>query len=100
MVKHIVIWKFQASALGRTKAENAQLVKEGLESLVGKIPGLLRIEVGINTNLKETSADVVLVAEFDDWAALESYQTHPDHEKVAQLIGQVRDDRKCVDWEE
>ena len=99
MVKHIVTWKLLDSALGRTKAENALVVKQGLEGLAGKVPGLNAIEVGINTNPAETSADVVLYAEFASWEALAVYQHHPDHEKVAQVIGQVRADRKCVDWE-
>jgi heme-degrading monooxygenase HmoA len=99
MVKHIVTWKFLDSALGRTKAENARIVKEGLEGLAGRIPGLTKIEVGINTNPAETSADVVLVSEFASWDSLAAYQKHPEHEKVAQVIAQVRADRKCVDWE-
>lgn len=99
MVKHIVVWKLKENALDRTKAENSLAVKRGLEGLAGKIPGLVSIEANINANPKETAADLVLVCEFSSWEALELYQKHPDHLVVADLIGQVREDRKCVDWE-
>lgn len=100
MVKHIVVWKFKETALGRTKDENARLVKQELEALAGRIPGLRKIAVGINTNPAETSADVVLDCEFDGWEALAAYQNHPEHLKAAGVIGQVREDRRCVDWEQ
>ena len=37
MIKHIVIWKLKDMAAGKTKAENAVLLKERLESLKDKI---------------------------------------------------------------
>jgi hypothetical protein len=48
MIKHIVMWKLHETANGNTKSVNAQLIKEKIESLRGKIPGLLKVEVGLN----------------------------------------------------
>jgi len=99
MVNHIVAWKLQDRALGQDRAVNARLVKEKLEALAGRIPGLVKIEVGIQANPAETASDVVLVSQFETWAALEVYQKHPEHLVAAEFIGQVRADRRCVDWE-
>lgn len=60
MVKHIVMWKLKEYACGNTKEKNAQIIKEKLESLKDKIPGILKIEVGIDFSKTENSADVVL----------------------------------------
>ncbi|MDR2938413.1 MAG: Dabb family protein, partial [Prevotellaceae bacterium] len=57
MVKHIVTWKLKEAAAGSDKASNAQLAKEKLEALNGKIPGLLKLEVGIDFMHGETSGD-------------------------------------------
>lgn len=99
MVHHIVTWKLKDTALGQPKAVNARLIKERLEALNGTIPGLLNLEVGINTNPKETAADVVLTSQFESWAALDAYVSHPDHVAAAELVGQVREGRWAVDWE-
>ncbi|MCH8506223.1 MAG: Dabb family protein [Ectothiorhodospiraceae bacterium] len=99
MVKHIVMWRLKDYALGRDKAANARLVKSELEALRGKIPGMLAIEVGIDFSATESSADVVLYSEFESRAALDAYHTHPAHEAVKSLVGEVRSDRCLVDYE-
>ena len=58
MVKHIVLWKLKETAGGRSRAENAALIKKVLEELRGVIPGLLEIEVGVDFLHSEQSADV------------------------------------------
>ena len=40
MIKHIVMWRLQETAHGNGKAKNALLIKEKLEALRGRIPGL------------------------------------------------------------
>ena len=50
MIRHIVIWNLKESACGNSRSENARLLKQKLEALAGRIPGLERIEVGININ--------------------------------------------------
>ena len=44
MVRHIVLWNLAEEAEGRSKAENAALLKEKLEGLCGQIDGLLKEE--------------------------------------------------------
>ena len=50
MVRHIVLWNLAEEAEGRSKAENAALLKEKLEGLCGQIDGLLKAEVTVNIN--------------------------------------------------
>ena len=38
MVRHIVWWTLKPEAEGRTAAENAKLIKQRLEALMGQIP--------------------------------------------------------------
>jgi len=99
MVRHIVMWRLKEEAEGHLKWDNARKVKSLLEGLKGKIPGLLRLDVGIDFSRADSSADLVLFSEFENRAALDDYQRHPEHLKVAAFIGQVRTDRFLVDYE-
>lgn len=99
MVKHIVLWRLKSSAHGNSKAENARLIEQKLESLRGVIPGLLSIEVGIDFGKTEQSFDVALYAEFESKKALEGYQDHPAHKAAVAFIREARDERCVVDYE-
>ena len=99
MVKHIVVWKLKPNAEGAGRAANAERVKAALEGLRGKIPGMRHVEVGINFNATDAAYDVALYSEFDNRAALDGYQEHPEHVKVKGLIKSVRDSRVVVDYE-
>jgi hypothetical protein len=99
MVKHIVLWKLRESAGGRSAQQNALEMKSRLEALNGLIPGLVRLEVGIDFGRTEASADVALYSEFADRLALESYQRHPEHVAVGDFIGPLRLSRTIVDYE-
>jgi Stress responsive A/B Barrel Domain len=99
MIKHIVLWKLKAPALGVNKGENAQQIKQKLEALNGHIPGMIKLEVGIDFSQTDASYDVVLYSEFDSREALEGYHHHPLHLAVAPFIGAVREQRVLVDYE-
>lgn len=99
MVKHIVFWTLQESAGGRTAAENAREIKERLERLNGRIPGLVHLEVGIDFSRGDASADVALYSELTDREALQGYQAHPEHVAAAGFINTVRATRMVADYE-
>jgi len=99
VVKHIVVWRLKPEAHGRTAVQNAVAIKEKLEALRGRIPGMLRLEVGLDFSREETSGDVVLVSEFESRAALDAYQVHPEHEAVKGFILEARSERRLVDYE-
>jgi quinol monooxygenase YgiN len=77
MVRHIVLWRLKESANGRGKAENAAEIKRRLEDLNGKIPGMIKLEVGFDFSRTPDSSDIVLYSEFESRAALDAYQVHP-----------------------
>jgi len=99
MIKHIVLWKLHAEANGKTKQENALEVKRLLEDMVGKVPEIITLEVGINYNTSPDDADVVLYSEFASKSDLEAYQVHPDHEAIKGFIKSVRSERRVIDYE-
>jgi len=100
MIKHIVFFGLADNAEGKTKAENAQLIKSELENLIHLIPEIRKIEVGINyPNAPKTNYDIALYTEFDNFEAVDIYQEHPEHKKVASYIGKVRISRAAVDYE-
>lgn len=95
MIRHIVCWKL----VEENKAEHALKIQIMLEPLVGQVPGLLRLEVGINlTAAPEDNWDVVLNSDFESMAALDAYQVHPLHKEAAAFIMTVRTQRVCVDY--
>jgi hypothetical protein len=100
MVKHIVFWKLKESAHGNGPEVNGRLIKEKLEALRGVIPGLLRIEVGVDFSRSEQSADLALYSEFATRADLDAYQEHPAHKALLPFIGEARSERRVVDYED
>ena len=99
MVKHIVFWRLKDEAGGRSKAENAIAIKKRLEALAGKVPGLLRLEVGIDVSREEGSSDLALYSEFTSREALAAYQEQPEHKAIMPLIMEARTERRVVDYE-
>lgn len=98
MIKHIVFWRMNGESPAQ-RAVQAAAIKEALEALNGRIPGLLRLEVGIDLSRDVDAADVVLYSEFVDRAALEAYHHHPEHQKAAPLVRAARCERRVVDYE-
>jgi len=92
MIKHIVMWKLKNKA-------DAEPLKQALEALRGRIPGLLNIEVGIDFNQSEQAADVVLYSELASKDALAGYQAHPEHKAVIPMVQAVTIARTVVDYE-
>lgn len=99
MIKHIVAWRFKAEALGSTKAENLVRAKSALEALRSTVLSVRHLEVGLDVGVDHNAWDIVLYSEFDDRDGLLAYQVHPEHMKVAQLIGEMRESRAAVDYE-
>lgn len=91
MIKHIVMWRL------RDKSDAAKL-KQKLEALVGQIPGLLHLEVGIDFLGSDASADLVLYAELESREALQAYQMHPAHQAVVPLVQAATLSRQVVDY--
>lgn len=92
MIRHIVMWKFRPG----TEAEQSRFF-EGLRSLQGVIPQLLRCEVAVNVGAG--NYDAVLVSDFKSLEDLEDYKNDPRHKVVSTLCKSIREDRASVDYE-
>ena len=80
MVKHIILWQLKEDITDKESVKKG--IKENLESLVGKVPGLLKVNVVID-GLESSNADVMLDCELDSEESLKGYQKHPEHVAVA-----------------
>jgi quinol monooxygenase YgiN len=99
MIKHIVLWRLKESGGGRDRAANAAMIKEKLEGLNGRIPGMIRLEVGTDFSATPDSSHLALYSEFKDRAALEGYLAHPEHKAVMPFIAEARTERRVADYE-
>jgi len=99
LIKHIVMWKLKEFAEGKSKLENANIIKINLEDLKHRIDEVKLIEVGVNINNSQQAYDVVLYSEFENLEDLNLYQNHPDHVKVGEFINKVKEDRIVTDYE-
>ena len=87
---------------GLSEEEKATIkasIKEGLESLLGAVPGLVDIKVQIDGRLESSNADLMLDCTLESEEALKGYAVHPAHVAVAN--GRVRPYtavRSCLDF--
>ena len=98
MVKHIIVWTLKEMS-DEEKIKVKKGIKENLEALKGKIPGLFEITVYTEA-LSSSNADLILDSTFLDEASLKGYAVHPDHVYVADTF--VRPNvqiRSCIDYE-
>jgi len=97
VIKHIVMWNVR----GDTPAEKAQGIvrlQRSFESLRGRIPGLLHLEIGVDSSRIDYACDVVLYSEFESQAALDAYGSHPEHLRVKSEVADLRIARHQVDY--
>jgi hypothetical protein len=81
------------------RLHNIALLKQGFESLRGRIPGLLHLEIGVDDSRIDYACDVVLYSEFTSREALAAYADHPEHLRVRHSLGDLRTARHQVDYE-
>lgn len=98
MIRHIVMWKLKGPS-PEERRQQAEQARAALLGMQGLVPGLSQLEVGIGSVFGEQEADLVLVSTHTDWEALNVYQSHPAHEPVKKLIGELRVERRVVDFE-
>ncbi|MGM9764972.1 MAG: Dabb family protein [Candidatus Cryptobacteroides sp.] len=100
MVKHIILWALKHELPDSEKETIKAGIKEGLEGLAGKIPGLIDIKVQIDGRLASSNADVMLDCTIESEAALKGYAVHPAHLEVANTkVRPFTAVRTCLDYE-
>jgi len=97
MIRHIVMWRVNGETPEGNLASR-QLVKRSFEGLRGHIPGMIHLEVGMDSSGADYACDVVLVTEFESQQALDAYASHPEHLRVRQQLADIRTARFQVDY--
>ena len=92
MVKHIVLYNLKE---GVEKEPTVKMIASHLEPLVGKIPGLLHLEVRKTYN----GMDYALYSEFESREALAAYAVHPLHLEAKEHFFHLLDTRVAADYE-
>lgn len=92
MVKHIVLYNLKD---GVEKEPTIQMIASVLEPLVGKIPGLLHLEI----RQAYSGMDYALYSEFESRVALDAYAVHPLHQEAKSHFFHLLDTRVAADYE-
>lgn len=99
MVKHIILWTLKEMP-EEEKLKVKREIKDSLEALKGKVPGLVDIKVNIDGRLDSSNADVMLDSTLESKEALEGYAKHPAHVAAADLkVRPFTASRTCLDYE-
>lgn len=94
MVKHVVLFKFKPE----TDAAQIEQLAVGLGALPDAIPEIREFVFGHDLLRTERSYDFGLVSLFDDLAALERYQVHPEHQLVVTQVKKICSAVVAVDF--
>lgn len=97
MIRHIVMWNV-AGDTPEERRDNIAQLQRSFHSLRGRIPGLLHLDIGVDSSRVDYACDVVLYSEFDNQASLDAYATHPEHLRIKAEIGNMRTARHQVDY--
>jgi len=98
MIKHIVMWNVRGAS-PQERAQGIERLKSCFETLRGVIPGLLHLEIGVDSSRVDYACDVVLYSEFESQEALQAYAEHPEHLRVKRELGDLRVARHQVDYQ-
>jgi hypothetical protein len=100
MIKHIILWTLNPELSETEKYTVKKNIKQGLENLVGVVPGLVDVTVHIDGRLATSTADIMLDSTLESEEALKAYATHPAHVAVADdLVRPYAVLRSCLDFE-
>ena len=94
MVRHIVLWKLKSAA----DADFAS-IRAALEAQVGRIPGLLKVEVGPSFNTGKRATDFALVCDFANRESLAGYHRHPAHAATRAVVDPLIAEHWIADYE-
>ena len=98
MVHHIVMWKFKAEIPEERRPELKAAMKENLNSLVGKVPGLLEMKF-VDEPLPSSTHDIALVSVLEKAEDIAVYGNHPAHVAVADTyVRHFVTERACLDY--
>jgi flavin reductase (DIM6/NTAB) family NADH-FMN oxidoreductase RutF len=78
---HIVMMRLKENT-----PENAARMRDALYGMVGKVPQIRALEVGVNVVVSDRAYDIALTVTLDSQEDMEAYQVHPEHQRVLNEI--------------
>lgn len=98
MIRHVVVWRLK-SRTDDARDGDFRKISAALAAQRGVIPGLLRVETGLNCRPSKRAADFALVCDFSDAEALAAYHKHPAHLQTRAIVDPLVDEHWIVDYE-
>jgi hypothetical protein len=92
MVRHIVLWRLKS-------ADRFEIVRSALHAQQGRIPGLLRVEIGRSFNTGRRAVDLALSCDFENREALAAYHRHPVHIETRAVVDPLVAEHWIADYE-
>ena len=97
MIRHILFWNYTDKVKEEhNEDEMLQFLQDSVNTMNGKIDGLLYAEIGKNI---AGGYDLVFYAELRDKSALEQFRDHPLHVAHRERCKDIVTDRLCGDLE-
>lgn len=93
MLTHIVCFKYKSDVPPSAREDHRSRLR-GLHA----IDGVIKLTVGADIVRSPRSYDTALIVEFRDRAALDAYQTNPQHVPVSQFGVSLCDHIVAVDF--
>ncbi len=95
MITHIVMFKAKKD----TTKEDLEKIKKALEELPNFIKEIKHMEAGINFTQSDRALDLALISRFNSKEDLATYATHPKHLEVIEMIKELCEYTRVVDYE-
>lgn len=99
MVKHIVFFRIKEQKNKEIKTKQLQELKDFLDGLKAKIDWIVNLEVGINYSTRHVAFDLALISDFKNNEDLEKYISHPEHQKLLDILDKIKKEVAVVDYE-
>ena len=94
MIRHVVLWRLKSN-----NGDGFHAIEAALRAQLGRIPGLLRVEIGRNFATSRRAVDFALVCDFESREALAAYHRHPAHMETRAVVDPLVMDHWIADYE-
>jgi hypothetical protein len=97
-ILHLVMWQLNGESTVEREAQAKHFSAE-FAKLLGRVPGLISLDVGPNCIAADGAWDMAASMIFESRSALEAYATHPAHLEVKAMMSSARKARAQTDIE-
>ena len=94
MIRHVVLWRLKSN-----NGDSFHAIETALRAQLGRVPGLLHVEIGRNFATSRHSVDFALLCDFEGREALAGYHRHPAHMETRAVVDPLVEAHWIVDYE-